>query len=58
MKREGKDSLIDQANRQIRASEGASINWYFSEEVSMNATKSLFQSEGIKGINFIFEPLK
>lgn len=54
----GKDSLIDQANRQIRASEGAPINWYFSEEATMNATKGLFQSEGVKGINFIFEPLK
>jgi hypothetical protein len=54
----GKDSLVDQANRQIVASEGAQINWYFSEQTSMNAAKSIFQSQGIKGINFIFEPLK
>lgn len=54
----GKDSLINQANRQINASEGAQMNWYFSEEASMNATKSLFQSQGINRINFIFEALK
>jgi hypothetical protein len=54
----GKDSLIDQAKRQIVASEGAPIDWYFMDEASMNASKYIFQSEDISGINFIFEPLK
>ncbi|NLW48266.1 MAG: hypothetical protein GXY86_13155 [Firmicutes bacterium] len=54
----GKDSLIDQARRQIVASNGAPINWYFSDQASMNAIKSLLQSQGIKGINFIYELLK
>ena len=35
----GKDSLIGQANRQINAENGAPIDWYFMDEVSMNATK-------------------
>uniref|UniRef100_UPI002240D69A Tox-REase-5 domain-containing protein n=2 Tax=Acetivibrio straminisolvens TaxID=253314 RepID=UPI002240D69A len=54
----GKQSLIDQAKRQIAASEGAPIDWYFMDEASMNATKSLFQDANINGINFIYEPLK
>lgn len=54
----GQNSLADQANRQIAASKGAQINWYFSDQSSMNATKSLFQTQGIKGINYIYEPIK
>ena len=42
----GQDSLIDQAIRQINASDGAPIDWYFMDETSMNATKKLFSSEG------------
>lgn len=54
----GQQGLIDQANRQLSASEGAAINWYFSDTASMNATKSLFSENRIKGINFIYQPIK
>ena len=54
----GKESLVDQANRQIRASEGLPINWYFADEVSLKATQRFFQEKGISGINFILKPLE
>ncbi len=54
----GQDSLIDQAIRQINAADGMPIDWYFMDEISMNATKKLFSEEGISGINFILETLK
>ncbi len=53
----GKDGLINQANKQLNASEGAQVNWYFSEEATLNAVKTLFKNEGIQGINYYYEPL-
>ena len=54
----GKNALIEQAQRQIVASEGAPIKWFFAEEESMEAFKSLLSGNGIEGIEFVFEPLK
>jgi len=53
----GKQSLIDQATRQINAANGSPIDWYFMDQTSMNAIKNLFGSD-ISGINFIYQPLK
>lgn len=52
------DDLVSQARRQLAASEGAGINWYFSDQASLYATKVLFKNEGISGINLIFRPHK
>ena len=54
----GQESLISQANRQLRASEGMPINWYFADEASMKAAQRLFQERRISGINFILKPLE
>lgn len=54
----GKQELVNEAKRQINASEHAPIQWYFAEESSMNATKSVFADEGITGIELIYQPLK
>jgi hypothetical protein len=43
----------NQALRQLQAAGGNPINWYFAEAKSANATKALFQREGITGINII-----
>lgn len=54
----GKQSFINQAMRQINASEGAKIQWYFAEEETLNAVQDLFMDEGITGIELIFEAPK
>lgn len=50
--------LIDEAQRQIYASEGARIQWYFAEQSTLDAVKALFKNEGINGIELIFEPMR
>ncbi len=54
----GKYDIIDEAHRQIKASEGAKIQWYFAEESTMNAFKQLFSDENVCGIELKFEPMK
>ena len=54
----GDKGLIDQANRQLTASNGLPINWYFADGISMNAVSKLFKEKGISDINLIFKPLK
>lgn len=51
----GKDSLIAEARRQIAASEGAKIQWYFAEEESLSAVQDLFMDKGITEKELIFE---
>ncbi|RKM58586.1 hypothetical protein D6856_12595 [Butyrivibrio sp. XB500-5] len=51
----GKQSLINEAKRQIVASEGAKIQWYFAEEETLNVVQDLFMDNGITGIELIFE---
>lgn len=53
----GKEGLIEQAQRQIKASEGHKIQWYFENEEVMKATKTLFHKEGIQKIELIFKEL-
>ena len=54
----GKESLIAEARRQIDASEGAKIQWYFAEEESLNVVQDLFIDKGITEIELIFEAPK
>ncbi len=54
----GKQSLIDEAIRQIDASEGAKIQWYFAEKETLDVVQDLFMDEGITGIDLIFEAPK
>ena len=54
----GKESLVEQAMRQIHASEGARIQWYFAEQESLNAVQRLFLERGITGIELIFQMAK
>ncbi len=54
----GKNSLIAEARRQIAASEGAKIQWYFAEEESLNVVQDLFMDKGIMEIELIFESPK
>ena len=51
----GQKGFVDEARRQIAASEGAPIQWYFSEESVLEATANLFTENGITGIELIFE---
>ena len=53
----GADGFVDQANRQIQASGGMPIYWYFAEESTMNATQSLFEANNITGIEFRYIPV-
>ncbi len=54
----GVEDIIDQAAKQLEASEGAPVVWYFSDKTSMDVIKNYFESQGIIGIIFIYEPLK
>jgi len=47
----GADALAAQAQRQLTAAgPGANIQWTFAEEAAANATRALFESRGITGI--------
>lgn len=50
--------MFDQAIRQIEASEGAKIYWYFVEEETINAVRNLFMNESITEIKIMFEAPK
>ena len=54
----GKQGFIDQAYRQIEASEGAKIQWYFSEKETRDLVQDIFMDEGIDDIELIFEAFK
>jgi hypothetical protein len=48
----GADALAAQAQRQLTAAgPGANIQWTFAEEAAANATRALFESRGITGID-------
>ena len=49
--------FVDQAIRQLKASDGAQVCWYFAEETTMEATRKLFNDKGITNIKLIFAPL-
>ncbi len=55
---EGKDSLVSEAKRQIAASEGSKIQWYFSKKETLKVVQELFMDKGIKGIELKFEAPK
>ena len=54
----GKQDLLDEAARQIKASEGAKIQWYFAEEEALDVVQDLFMNNGITEIELIFEAPK
>ena len=48
----GRDTLVDQARRQLVAAGGTPVEWVFAEESAMLATQRLLASNGITGISF------
>ncbi len=46
----GRQTLVDQARRQLAAARGTAVEWVFAEREAMQATQRLLQSEGITGI--------
>lgn len=52
----GKEDLVNQAKRQLNASDNARIEWYFNEKDAMEVVEQLFAERGIEGINLIFYP--
>lgn len=51
----GKQDLLDEAARQIKASEGANIQWYFAEEEALDAVQNLFMNNGINEIELVYK---
>lgn len=49
--------MLFQAKRQIRASNGLKIEWYFAERETMDLVQDLFTENDIN-ITLIYEPLK
>ncbi len=56
--KKGADALVNQAQRQVAAADGASIEWNFSSQKSLDATKRLFEDNGVTGINLKYTPPK
>ena len=52
----GRQGFLDSAARQIRASEGSKIEWYFAEESVRDLVQDLFMEHGITEIELIFDP--
>ena len=52
----GKDALLDQARRQLKAANGAAIEWNFSSQKSLDATQKLFKENNISGIDLKYKP--
>jgi hypothetical protein len=52
----GSDDLLDQANRQLKASDGAPIQWVFENKSVMEATQNSFKNNDIQGIELIHTP--
>ena len=52
----GADGFVDQARRQLAASNGAPITWYFKEKAARDATEILFRQNGITGIKLVYSP--
>lgn len=52
----GADSFVDQARRQVQAARVTPIQWHFAEAAAAHATRNLFQSRGVVGIEVIFTP--
>lgn len=52
----GKKGITDEASRQVRASEGAPIRWYFAQERSANTFQDLL-GEDFPEIECIYKPI-
>jgi len=52
----GANGLVTQARSQLKAANGAPIQWHFQNESVRNATQKLFNNNGIKGIDLIHTP--
>ena len=53
----GRQTLLDQANRQLKAAGGVPVEWVFAEESAMKATQKLFQQYPyLTGIRFRLAP--
>jgi len=54
----GAAELLTRAGNQLRAAgEGATIQWHFAEEAAANATRRLFEEQGITGIEIVVTPI-
>ncbi|VVE57258.1 tRNA nuclease CdiA-2 [Pandoraea aquatica] len=51
---EGQYSLIDQAERQVVAANGRSVQWSVAEPAAARAIQALLSDQGIKGISVIY----
>lgn len=52
----GAQDLLDQAQRQVAAAQGAPITWSVAEENTATAIENLFGRNGIYGINVEYVP--
>jgi RHS repeat-associated protein len=50
----GVDGIISQAERQLKAANGAPVEWHFSSPITLKATKKVFEENDIRGIILIY----
>lgn len=52
----GSRSLIDQADRQLRAAQGTPVRWYVAEEKAARAIRKLLEQSGLDKIEVVHTP--
>lgn len=52
----GADKLVKQANSQLKAANGVSVQWHFENKSVLEATQKLFKKNDIQGIKLIHTP--
>jgi hypothetical protein len=55
-KYKGAESLLDQAQRQVRAANGTPIRWEVAEAKTVEAIRNMFRKNGITGIDVVHTP--
>jgi hypothetical protein len=53
----GADGMVDQATRQLKAADGAPIQWHFEDKKVMEATRRMFKQNDISGIDLVHTPI-
>lgn len=54
----GADGMLQQAERQFRAANGAPIAWHFAEREVADAVRAMFRGSELGDIQVVFTPVK
>jgi len=55
--KDGAQKMLKEAQSQIKAAGGATIEWHFNEAEALEATRKLFEQNKITGIDLVLHPM-